>query len=108
MYNAKRDSVGGSPANAIPSMGGIEGRITVLEVVAMTSLTLLLRTGDKHAAQQVLSLIRRAMREKCNDMHLDKADAASAIVYAQDLLDVTLEHIDFSGPKSLEDDLLIA
>ena len=108
MYNAKRDGEGNGASHAIPSMGAIEGRITVLEVIATTSLGLLLRNGDKHAAQHVLSIIRRAMRAKCNDIHLGVADADSAIAYAQELLDATFENVEFPIPKSLADDLLIA
>jgi len=69
MYNAKRDSEGGGASHAIPSMGAIEGRITVLEVLAATSLRLLLKEGDKIAAKHALSSIRKAMRAKCNDVH---------------------------------------
>ena len=108
MYNAKRDGDGSCASSAIPSMGAIEGRITVLEVVALTSLRLLLKVGDKHAAQLVLSTIRRAMRSKCNDIHLSASDADSAIAYAQELVDATFESADFTAPKALADDLLIA
>jgi hypothetical protein len=108
MYNAKRDGAGCGASSAIPSMGVIEGRITVLEVVAMTSLGLLLKVGDKHAAQHVLSIIRKAMRAKCNDMGLDESDADSAIAYAQELVDATFESVEFPTAKSLADDFLIA
>ena len=108
MYNAKRDGEASGPSSAIPSMGAIEGRITVLEVVAMTSLELLLRVGDKHAAQHVLSIVRKAMRAKCNEMHLDSADADSAIAYAQELLDATFDSIEFPVSRSIADDLLVA
>ncbi|PZM07980.1 hypothetical protein [Rhizobium tubonense] len=105
MYNARRDGDGNGASNAIPSMGAIEGRITVLEVVATTSLQLLLKVGDKHAEHHVLSEIRRAIRAKCEETHLSDSDAASAIGYAQELLDATLESIEFADPKSLSDDL---
>ncbi|ACM28188.1 hypothetical protein [Rhizobium rhizogenes] len=108
MYNAKRDGQGGGASSAIPSMGLIEGRITVLEVVAMTSLGLLLKVGDKRAAQHVLSTIRKAMRAKCDDIRLGISDADSAIAYAQELLDATLDSTEFLTPKSIADDLLIA
>jgi hypothetical protein len=108
MYNAKRDGDRAGESSAIPSLGAIEGRITVLEVVSMTSLSLLLKVGDKHAAQVVLSAIRRAMRTKCEEMHLDKSDADSAIAYAQELLDATLESAEFATAKSLSDDLMVA
>ena len=108
MYNAKRDGAASGRSSAIPSMGAIEGRITVLEVVAMTSLGLLLKAGDKHTAQHVLSVIRKAMRAKCNEIHLGPADADSAICYAQELLDASFDSIAFEMPKSLTDDLLIA
>lgn len=107
MYNAKRDGAASGPASAIPSMGAIEGRITVLEVVAVTSLGLLLKAGDKHTAQHVLSTVRKAMRAKCDDIHLAPSDADSAICYAQELLDATFDSIAFPAPKSLADDLLI-
>ncbi|MDP9813144.1 hypothetical protein J2W42_006015 [Rhizobium tibeticum] len=94
MYNAKRDGYGNGANLAIPSMGEIEGRITVLEVVAMTSLSLLVKAGDKHAAQQALSTIRRAMRLKCEEIKLSPADADSAIAYAQELFDATFENMD--------------
>jgi hypothetical protein len=74
----------------------------------MTSLGLLLKVGDKHAAQHVLSIIRRAMRAKCTDMHLGASDADSAISYAQELVDATFESAEFPTAKSLADDLLIA
>jgi hypothetical protein len=93
VYNAKRDGFGNGASLAIPSMGEIEGRITVLEVVAMTSLSLLVKAGDTHEAQQVLSTIRRAMRSKCEDMKLSPSDADSAIAYAQELFEATLENM---------------
>ena len=100
MYNAKRDSLGNGANLAIPSMGEIEGRITVLEVVAMTSLGLLLKAGDKHAAQHVLSRVRRAMRSKCHEIKLSPDDAESAIAYAQELIEATLENINLEQTRS--------
>ena len=108
MYNAKRDGDASGPSSAIPSMGVIEGRITVLEVVAMTSLELLLKAGDKRTARHVLSVIRKAMRAKCIEIQLSSADAASAISYAQELLDATFDNIEFMTAKSIADDLLVA
>ena len=96
MYNAKRDGYGNGANLAVPSMGEIEGRITVLEVVAATSLSLLMKAGDKHAAQQALSAIRSAMRSKCEEIKLSPADVDSAIAYAQELFDATLENMDDS------------
>lgn len=93
MYNAKRDGYGNGASLAIPSMGEIEGRMTVLEVVAMTSLRLLIKDGDKHAAQQALSVIRRAMRSKCEDIKLSSSDANSAIAYAQELFEATFDNM---------------
>lgn len=108
MYNAKRDGDVSGASSAIPSMGAIEGRITVLEVVAMTSLELLLKVGDKHAAHHVLSVIRKAMRAKCIEIQLGPADADSAISYAQELVDATFDNIEFTTSKSIADDLLVA
>lgn len=102
MYNAKRDGSGNGANLAIPSMGEIEGRITVLEVVAMTSLSLLVKAGDKYAAQQALSAIRRAMRLKCKDIKLSSSDSDSAIAYAQELFEATFQNMDRdSAAKSI-------
>jgi hypothetical protein len=108
MYNAKRDGVGEGANRAIPSMGAIEGRIVVLEVLASTSLHLLLKAGDKHQAHQTLALIRRAMRAKCEDIQLTDDDARSAIAYAQELMDATMADASFLKPVTIEDALLIA
>lgn len=94
MYNAKRDGYRSGANLAIPSLGEIEGRITVLEVVAMTSLGMLVKAGDKHAAQQALSAIRQAMRAKCEEIKLSAEDADSAIAYAQELFEATFENMD--------------
>ncbi|KRB59523.1 hypothetical protein ASE04_25710 [Rhizobium sp. Root708] len=99
MYNAKRDGYGKGANLAIQSMGEIEGRMTVLEVVAMTSLSLLIKDGDKHAAQQALSAIRRAMRLKCEDIKLSSLDADSAIAYAQELFEATFENMGREATK---------
>jgi 3-hydroxyacyl-CoA dehydrogenase len=106
MFNAKRDGDVDGACNAIPSMGVIEGRITVLEVIAMTSLGMVLKDGDKHMAQHVLSVIRRAMREKCEDMKLSEEDSGSAIAYAQELICASLENLDCS--QSLVDEAAAA
>ena len=63
--------------------------------MAVSSLGLLLKGGDKHAAHHVLSTIWKAMRAKCNDIHLCNSDADSAIAYAQELLDATLDNTEF-------------
>jgi hypothetical protein len=52
-------------------------------------------------AQHVLSVIRRAMREKCEDMRLSEEDSQSAIAYAQELICASFENLDCS--RSLVD-----
>lgn len=108
MYNAKRDGTAGGASNAIPSMGVIEGRITVLEVLAATCLRLLLKEGDELKGKHVLSMVRKAMRAKCNDIHLNPDDAKSALAYVQELLDATFESTEFETAKSVEDSMLVA
>jgi hypothetical protein len=97
VFNAKRDGFGNGANLAIPSMGEVEGRLTVLEVVAMTALKRLVKAGDKHAAHKVLSDIRRAMRSKCEEIKLCHSDADSAISYAQELFDAAFEEIAREG-----------
>jgi hypothetical protein len=108
MFNAKRDAEAGGASHAIPSMGAIEGRIIVLEVLAATSLRMLLKEGDEKTAKNILFSIRKAMREKCNDIHLDADDANSALAYVEELMDATFESTEFASVQSVEDPMLEA
>lgn len=108
MYNANRFGARSGVSNAIPSMGAIEGRMAVLEIVATTTLELLLHTVETKAAPQILLKIRSAMRNKCDGLHLSSADTRAAAAYAQDLIDAHLCHPGIQKPAAKDDGSLVA
>jgi hypothetical protein len=74
----------------------IEGRMLVLEVVAMTSLALALGTSDQANAEigrNVLHLIRDAVANRCIEMRLSKDVASSAQSYVDELLRAATESL---------------
>lgn len=85
MLRAKRDSLGGSPCKAIPSLGEIEGRQMVLELVAVSSLTRLLRLHDAAEKAALKRAMRHAIDRKCHDAKLCDDDIRSAETYAEEL-----------------------
>jgi len=95
MFNAVHDGAGPGADVAIPSMGLIEGRITVLEVIAVTCLRLVMHNGDRAANSHIAALVERAMREKCTDIKLSMNDKSAALDYARDLIQVTIDNVDF-------------
>ncbi len=67
----------------------MEGRMLVLEVVAMTSLALVLDTSDLENAEagtSVLHMIREAVENKCSEMGLSDDASLVAQSYAEELL----------------------
>jgi predicted DNA-binding protein len=71
------------------ALSEMEGRMLVLEVVAMTSLALALDTSDPENAKigrGVLYLIREAVENKCEEMDLSNEAADSAQQYVEELL----------------------
>ncbi|SCW87669.1 hypothetical protein SAMN02927900_05992 [Rhizobium mongolense subsp. loessense] len=86
MLRAKRDRLGGEPGKAIPSLGEIEGRMMILELVAVTALTRLLRLHDPQERSALMEALRHAVDRKCRDAKLSGADISSAEKYAEELL----------------------
>jgi hypothetical protein len=76
-----------------PILSELEGRMLVLEVVAMTSLALVLDTSDQENAKigrGVLYLIREAVENKCEEMGLSDEAAGSAQQYVEELLQTAM------------------
>jgi hypothetical protein len=70
-------------------LSGMEGRMLVLEVVAMTSLALVLDTSDQDDAaigRNVLHMIRQAVDSKCDEMGLSDDASSTAQTYAEELI----------------------
>ncbi|PKA45517.1 hypothetical protein CWR43_00320 [Rhizobium sullae] len=94
MLRARRDSLGGEPGKAIPSLGEIEGRMMILELVAVTALTRLLRLHDAQERSALMEAIRHAVDRKCSDAKLCSPDISSAEKYAEELLKSAQEQAD--------------
>lgn len=80
-----------SAKNAIPSLGEIEGRMAVLEVVAQAALTNALIEGDENVDRALLARIRHAIHSKCSELKLDRNDAEAAVGFAEELIDAAID-----------------
>jgi hypothetical protein len=71
-------------------LSDMEGRMLVLEVVAMTSLALVLDTSGEDdgtaIGRSVLEMIRQAVDNKCGEMGLSEEASSTAQSYAEELL----------------------
>ena len=94
MLRAKRERLGGEPGKAIPSLGEIEGRLMILELIAVTALTRLLRLHDPKERSALLEAVRHAVDRKCHDAKLCGSDISSAEKYAEELLRSAQEQAD--------------
>ncbi|NKJ07521.1 hypothetical protein FHT29_004526 [Rhizobium sp. SG741] len=91
MLRVKRDSFGGPAGNAVPSLGEIGGRVFVLEAVATTALTRLLRHCAADGQTEHIEALRRAIERKCREANLPEAQIAAASEYAQELFKDAME-----------------
>jgi hypothetical protein len=87
MLTARRDTMRGGARWAIPSLGEIEGRMMVLEFVAITSLDRLFRLEGEQAADDLAEAMRRAIRIKCHATKLCAEDTHCAEDYVEELID---------------------
>ena len=82
--------------NATSSLSDIEGRMLVLEVVAMTSLAMVLDTDDPENAKigrGVLYLMREAVENKCSEMKLSPDATTTAQTYVEELLQTAMHSL---------------
>jgi hypothetical protein len=90
MLTTHRDCKHHVKRNAIPSLGEIEGRVAVLEIVAQSALTHVFDEGEVDIDAVLLSQIRRAMHRTCTELKLDGEDVASALSYAEELIEAAV------------------
>jgi hypothetical protein len=86
MLRARRDSRGGAASKAIPSLGEVEGRMMILELIALTALTRLIRLHNAEEKSDLMKAMRHAIDRKCHDAKLCGTDTKSAEQYAEELL----------------------
>lgn len=91
MLTTNRECGRDSAKNAIPSLGEIEGRMAVLEVVAQAALTHALIEGDESVDKALLARIRHAIHDKCSELKLDHMDADSAVGFAEELIEAAID-----------------
>ena len=83
-------------SDAAASLTDIEGRMLVLEVVAMTSLAMALNTSDPEDAdvgRGVLYLIREAVNNKCDEMRLSSQATSTAQTYVDELVHTAMHSL---------------
>ncbi|MDK4724251.1 hypothetical protein PH552_33445 [Rhizobium sp. CNPSo 3968] len=90
MLTTHRDCKQHVKRNAIPSLGEIEGRVAVLEIVAQSALAHVFDDGEVDIDAALLAQIRRAMHRKCKELKLDGEDTASALSYAEELIEAAV------------------
>ena len=91
MLTTNRDCKREAAMRAIPTMGEIEGRMAVLEIVAQSALVHALDEGDAKVDAALLNDIRRAMHDKCCELKLGKDDSESALSFAEELIEAAVE-----------------
>jgi hypothetical protein len=91
MLTTNRDCRRNGAKNAIPTIGEVEGRMAVLEVVAQSALTHALDEGDEIVDAHLLEDIRRAMRDKCDELKLGDDDSLSALSFAEELIEAAIQ-----------------
>jgi hypothetical protein len=91
MLTTHRDCKHHVKRNAIPSLGEIEGRVAVLEIVAQSALTHVFDEGEVDIDAVLMVQIRRAMHRKCTELKLDGEDIASALSYAEELIEAAVK-----------------
>ncbi|MBY5447948.1 hypothetical protein HFO93_31850 [Rhizobium leguminosarum] len=77
-----RDCRRGGERFAIPSQGEVQGKLTVLEVVAITCLQEVLASKNTFAVAALKKKILRAMKEQCAPFGLSSEDEKAALEYA--------------------------
>ncbi|AYD03298.1 hypothetical protein [Neorhizobium sp. NCHU2750] len=90
----KHDGVSTDPES--PFLSALEGRMVVLEIVAMTSLALALDTtegGNGDQARGIAALIQDTVRQRCLEFGLNDAAQRSANAYADELLSTALHSL---------------
>jgi hypothetical protein len=74
----------------------MEGRMLVLEIVAMTSLALAIDSAEGNSAERgsgILQLVFDAVEARCAEAGMDECAARSARAYANEILGAAMESL---------------
>ncbi|MGO6814064.1 hypothetical protein [Rhizobium leguminosarum] len=77
-----RDCKRGGERFAIPTQGEVQGKLTVLEIVAITCLREVLASKNAFAVAALKKKVLRAMKEQCAPFGLSSEDETSVLEYA--------------------------
>jgi hypothetical protein len=77
-----RDCKRGGERFAIPSQGEVQGKLIVLEVVAITCLREVLASKNAFALAALKKKVLRAMKEQCAPFGLSSEDEKAVLEYA--------------------------
>ncbi|WP_064695769.1 hypothetical protein [Rhizobium aegyptiacum] len=82
MLIMNRDCKRGGERFAIPTQGEVQGKLTVLEVVAITCLREVLASKNAVVVAALKKKVLRAMKEQCAPFGLSSEDEKAVLEYA--------------------------
>lgn len=82
-----RDFKRGGERFAIPTQGEVEGKLIVLEVVAVTCLRNLLASGNEFETSKLKRNVFKVLKDRCAAFDLSPDDEAAAIEYADEFFE---------------------
>ncbi|WP_160003228.1 hypothetical protein [Rhizobium sp. 18055] len=92
-----RDFKRGGERFAIPTQGEVEGKLVVLEVVAVTCLRGAVASNDEFETARLKKEVFRVLRERCAVFHLSPEDEAAAMDYADEFFEAAKTEAQKSG-----------
>ncbi len=90
MLTTDRDCRRGGQRFAVPTLGEVEGKLIVSEIVATSCLRQLLAGSDTDALLSIKGRIRKALHARCGKAGLCCEDTDAAVEYALQFLDAAV------------------
>lgn len=97
MLIMNRDCKRGGERFAIPTQGEVQGKLIVLEVVAITCLRDVLASKNAFAVAALKKKVLRAMKEQCAPFGLSSDDETAALEYACEFFEAAKQEAETKG-----------
>ncbi len=93
MLSTKRDRKQGGERFPIPTEGEIEGKLIVLESIAIVCVEDTVAHSNPDAISKLRENIERVVRERCHPLKLAPDDEVAAQQYALEFVDAGVEEV---------------
>lgn len=93
MLSIKRDGKQGGERFPIPTEGEIEGKLIVLESIAIACVEDTVAHSNADAITKLRENIERMVRERCHPLKLSPDDEVAAQQYALEFFDAVVEEV---------------